>query len=630
MTDHPRSSYRLHLESPADGGGLVIASALATLVVMLAVTWAAGSAIAPRAPAPERLAFGVLGLVGLAWATMLQGPAHVGLLGRPWALRAIALALVAALLAWRRPSLRPGRIGWTPVAVAAGATVLLTYPAFLAATPRLWPSHGDMLWHQGWIRQLAAGVAAPGGVYAGEPNSYPWLYHSIAAWLMAALPGDLNAALLALDVAGVAAGWLGIWLLTRELGAPPAAATWAAGLFTAAAGFGWIWQHTPAALMHQNGVNLGPYHGDLVLFNVFMPSLGDVPPLIPRELSVCLAPLALWLLVRGLGRGPSALLWAAGAAIGFVFLIGPVAGGFCAAWAAVWAIRGHNPAVWRALLAATAVAAVWLVPLGLAYHRYGGFVSITHLQPVNPSPAQTVIALGVVLPLGAAGLLLIARRPCSISRAMIVLLVAVPAIACAGGALLGHGSSVLGTPALLRWARYVPLLALGLAVPAGVAADRLTRLAASSVRAGGVALAVGLAAVAVPSTVLATAAVVHHAYPVPFTCTSLPPAGALTAVSMRQPVADDVALNLFASTGGPSVFLKIVHSKVRFRTWLRRHPTQQQRKAWDRALFLHGVVPPGVEWVVASRAAAPLDGAGFVRAGSCRLGGRTYSLLHRS
>ena len=102
-----------------------------------------------------------------------------------------------------------------------------------------------MLWHQGWIRQLAAGVAGPGGVYAGEPNSYPWLYHSIAAWLMATLPGDLNAALLALDVAGVAAGWLGIWLLARELGAPPAAATWAAGLFTAAAGFGWIWQHTP-------------------------------------------------------------------------------------------------------------------------------------------------------------------------------------------------------------------------------------------------------------------------------------------------------------------------------------------------------------------------------------------------
>ena len=100
---------------------------------------------------------------------------------------------------------------------------------------------------------------------------------------------------------------------------------------------------------------------------------------------------------------------------------------------------------------------------------------------------------------------------------------------------------------------------------------------------------------------------------------------------MRQPVADDVAMDLFASTGGPSVFLKIVHSKVRFRTWLRRHPTQQQRKAWDRALFLHGVVPPGVD-----------VGGGQPRGGAARRRGiraapaaagwarRTYSVLHRS
>lgn len=606
----------------------MIASALATLVVVLAVAWVGGSAIAPRAPAAERLAFGALGLVGLAWATMLQGPAGVGLLGRPWALRALAIALAAALWAWRRPSLRPGPISWTPVAVAAATTALVTYPGFLAATPRLWPSHGDMLWHQGWIRQLAAGIPAPGGVYAGEPNSYPWLYHSLAAWLMA-LPGDLNAALLALGVAGVGAGFLGIWLLAREVGAPPAAATWAGGLFTAAAGFGWIWQHTPAALMHQNGTNLGPYHGDLVLFNVFMPSLGNVPPLIPREMSVCLAPLALWLLVRGLHRGPAGLLWAAGAAVGFTFLIGPVAGGFCAVWATVVAIRERNPAVWRAALAATAVAAVWLAPLGLSYHRYGGLVPITHLTPVNPTLPQTVIALGILLPLGAAGTIAIAARPHGITRATIVLLWAVPAIACAGGALLGHGGSVLGTPALLRWARYLPLLGLGLAVPAGVAADRLTRLAGASVRAGGAALGVALVAVAVPSTVLATAAVVHHAYPAPFACTTLPPASALTAVSIRQPAADVVAMDLFASTAAPSVFLRIVHSKVRFRTWLQRPPAQQQRKAWDRALFLHGVVPPGVSWVVASRAAAPLHRAGFVRAGSCRVGGHTYSLLRR-
>jgi hypothetical protein len=446
---------------------------------------------------------------------------------------------------------------------------------------------------------------------------------------MAALPGDLNAALLAADVAGVAAGWLGMWLLARELGARPAAATWGAALFTVAAGFGWIWQHTPAALMHQNGANLGPYHGDLVLFNVFLPSLGDVPPLIPRELAACLAPLALWLAVRGLGRGPATLLWAAGAAIGFVFLIGPLPGVFCAVWTGVLAIRARTAAAWRTAVAAAAVAAVWVVPLGLAYHRYGGFVSITHITPVNPSLAQTAVALGILLPLGVAGAVGVAARPRDVARGPIVLLLAVPAAACAAGALVGHDGSVFGTPALLRWARYLPMLALALAPPAGIAADRLVRLAGARLRLGGVAVAAGLAAVAVPSTVLATVAVVHHAYPVAFACTAPPAASALTAVAIRQPIADDVAMELFASTAAPSVFLKIVHSKVRFRTWLERPPTQPQRKAWARALLLHGVVPPGVSWVVAGGAAAPVQGAGFVRAGTCRLGSRTYTVLRR-
>jgi hypothetical protein len=293
------------------------------------------------------------------------------------------------------------------------------------------------------------------------------------------------------------------------------------------------------------------------------------------------------------------------------------------------AIAFRRAAVWRTVVAAVAVAAVWLVPLGLDYHRYGGFVSITHLTPVNPTLAQTVVALGILLPLAVGGTFAIAARPRGVDRTTVVLLWALPALACIGGALLGHGSSVLGTPALLRWARYLPVLGLGLAVPAGIAAERLTAFATRSARAGGAVVAVGLVAVAVPSTVLATAAVTRHAYPVPFTCTDPPSQSALTAVAIRQPVADDVAMDLFASTAAPSVFLRLVHSKVRFRTWLERPPTQQQRKARDRALLLHGIVPPGVSWVVSSRAAAPLRATGFVPAGTCRLGARTFSVLRR-
>src|SRR4029079_16569929 len=89
-------------------------------------------------------------------------------------------------------------------------------------------------------------------------------------------------------------------------------------------------------------------------------------------------------------RAAPAALWAAGAAIGFTFLIAPLAGGFCVAWAVVLALASRDLAVWRTAAAGVAVAAVWLVPLAIDYHRYGGFVSITHIAPVLPSPAQTI------------------------------------------------------------------------------------------------------------------------------------------------------------------------------------------------------------------------------------------------
>ncbi|HEY3764109.1 MAG TPA: hypothetical protein VGL44_03040, partial [Gaiellales bacterium] len=358
--------------------------------------------------------------------------------------------------------------------------------------------------------------------------------------------------------------------------------------------------------------------------NVFVPALGNVPPLIPRELSVCLAPLVLWLLVRGVGRGPHRILWAAGAAVGFVFLIGPVAGGFCAIWGVGLAGLARRAAVWRALVAAAVVAAVWLAPLAVAYHRYGGFVSITHITAVNPTLAQTLVALGIVLPLGVVGIIAVARRPEGMSPGAVVLLVAVPGAACALGAVLGHRSDLLGTPALLRWSRYLPFLALALAVPAGVAAQRLVGLARGVTRVAGLAAAVAVVAVAVPSTVLATDAVVRQPFPDQLACTALPAQSDLTAVAMRQPIADEVAMDVFADTGAGSVFLRIVHSKVRFKTWLERPPTQAQRKAWDHALLRRGAVPPGVSWVVASRAAAPLADSRLSSAGTCRLKGHVY------
>jgi hypothetical protein len=614
-------------EPPADEGDRMIGWALAALALLTAAAWTCGSCLAPGATAAERLGAGALAIVGLAWATMIQGPAGVDLLAHPWLMRAIALVAVAALLAWRRPSLRPGRIDLAAAAVAAAATALVAYPGLVAATGRLWPSHEDMLWHQGWIRQLAAGAPAPGGVYAGEPNSYPWLYHSLAAWIAQALPGGLDAALAALDVAAIAAGWLGLWLLARALGAGRAAAIWAAGLFTAAAGFGWVWQHGPAAVLHQNSINLGPYHGDLVLYNALVPALGNVAPLLPRELAVCLSPLALWLLVSGLAPGRERLLWAAGAAVGFVFVIDPQAGGFCAAWGVALAAVARRASAWRAAAAAAAAAAVWLVPLAADYRRYGGFVSITHLRPIEPTAAETVIALGIVLPLGLAGAAAVAARPGGVMRGAVMALAAVPVAAVLLAAAAG-GGELLGSPALLRWSRYLPYVVVGLCVPAGVAATRLTAAVRPVSRVLAAAVAAAMVAVAVPSTLLATAAVLRHPFPHGLTCTAWPAPDALTAVAARQPEADTIALALFSRTAAPALFLRRTTAKVRFRTWLDRPPSQLRRRQLRGRLVVSGEVPPGVSWVVADPALR-VDRSGFVAAGSCRIDGRGYVALQR-
>jgi hypothetical protein len=213
----------------------------------------------------------------------------------------------------------------------------------------------------------------------------------------------------------------------------------------------------------------------------------------------------------------------------------------------------------------------------------------------------------------------------------VVLLVVVPAIACAAGALVGQGQDVLGTPALLRWSRYLPYLGLGLAVPAGIAAHRITQaLARRPGRLAAAAGAVALVAVAVPSTVLATVADVQQHFPRPLVCTAWPQSTDLATVAIHQPRADQVSLELFANTAAPQVFLRLVRSKVRFRTFLDRPPTNQQRVAWYHTMMRDRILPPHVTWVVSSVFRSPAFKAeGFKRIGVCTIVGHTYDILQR-
>ena len=93
--------------------------------------------------------------------------------------------------------------------------------------------------------------------------------------------------------------------------------------------------HSPAAVLNSSAADLGTYHGDLVLSNALVPGMGNLPPLVPRDLGVCMVPLVLWAFVRALaGRSRTGLL-AAGSGGGLAFLCAPLAGIFLALWAAL-------------------------------------------------------------------------------------------------------------------------------------------------------------------------------------------------------------------------------------------------------------------------------------------------------
>src|SRR5438067_6867012 len=154
-----------------------------------------------------------------------------------------------------------------------------------------------MRWHAGWIRQLSAGITAPSGIYAHVPNSYPWLYHAIAAWL-ALLPGAMAETFWAMQVLAVGALCLGCWLLARELGLPARAACAAVALASLAGGVGWIWRHSPLAVASAAHYHVS--HGDFIVGAAVTPALAEMPAILPRDLAIALEPLTVWLVLRAL------------------------------------------------------------------------------------------------------------------------------------------------------------------------------------------------------------------------------------------------------------------------------------------------------------------------------------------
>jgi hypothetical protein len=490
-----------------------------------------------------------------------------------------------------------------PLVVATGAGAMLTAPGLHLAQLDIRASHGDMVWHAAWIHQLRGGFAAPGGFYAGQPNGYPWLYHAIAAWLAAALPGTVMDTFGVMQVLGIATGAVGVWLLARVMGAGRPASTWAVAVFLTAGSFGWA-PHVRADYAFQMpALGLGPFHGDPV--PAMTPALAFLSPMVPRDLGLALSPLLLWAAAAAAHAESRRAWWGVGFLGGIVFLVAPPAGIFCAIWAAGIAAVHRAWEAWRALAAGPLTASVWLVPLALAYRRYDGFVPVTDIQQVEPSAAQVLVALGVCLPLAAAGVAIMRRRR-SPATVDVAVMIAVPVVAVLLGATAGQADAFIrhgGPTALVRWLRYLPFLVVALCVPAGLAAEAAVAAVARRGRLAAVVVAGVLAVTVGGSTTLASASLWRSPYPTTLRCDRLPiDAHTRVAVIARESVGGPMASAIFARTGATFSYIGGDRLRVRFRSWLStRSPDQEVRQRWLRQALHGGPGPPDADVLVLER-----------------------------
>jgi hypothetical protein len=606
----------------------VSANAVLAALLLGAWIWVVGGALVPGRAGAERIAAGVMAVCTLAWVAMAAGAVGVGLLGSTAVTAGIGLLVAAAALLRRRPSLRAGGRAVAPVAVvvvAAGA--VLTAPALHLSLLDIRASHGDMIWHSGWIAQLRGGLSAPGGLYAGEPNGYPWLYHAIVAWLAAALPGTVSDSFQVMQLFGIGTGAVGVWLLARVTGAGRPASTWAVGVFLTAGAFGWAPDVRADFAFQMPTVGLGPFHGDPV--PAMTPALAFLAPTVPRDLGLALSPLLLWAAVKAARVERGRAWWGVGFLGGIIFLAAPPAGIFCGLWTAGIVVSHRTWGAWRALAASALTASVWLIPLGLAYRRYHGFVPVTQIDQVEPSAAQALIALGICVPLGIAGLAILTRRrsPASVD---IAVMIAIPAAAVLLGATVGQADAFIrhgGPTPLVRWLRYLPFLVLALCVPAGVAADAVVAACARRGRLVAVVAAGLLAVVVGGSTPLAAASLWRSPYPTTLTCTHLPiDAGTRVAVIARQSLAGPMASAIFARTGATFSYVSSERLRVRFRTWLATTPPRQDtRHEWLLRALGGGAAPPDADVLVLKRRKdAPQRG---VLLGRCRWNGSAWDIV---
>jgi hypothetical protein len=586
---------------------------LAGVAVGMLVVWIAGCSLAPGRPPSERLAWGVMAMLAVAWSTLWQPVLGVSWLGHR-TLMAVIVVVGTVVVAARTRAWRTAPDVRRPVVLVAAVALVVSVLPLVWAPSAVVPIT-DMQWHEGWIRQLVGGLPEPSGVYAHVPNSYPWLYHALAAWLEL-LPGGMVELYWALQAFAVGSLALGTWLLARELGLRGGPATWAVGFASLAGGVGWIWVHHPVAIVSAG--RYGLVHGDFLVGPAVTPALGDLPAILPRDLALALFPLTVWFALRAVAGRRMRDVAAAGALTGCLLLIGPVAAVVAVLVCGPVALRRRIPVKHAAIavVVAAVVVAPWLGRVALNYIRLGGFAPHQPLTSVTAS--QALVAMGVVLPIGLIGMVWMLRsRPAEIDLGVLVPLVAVPAVICLlTGLLPGH--SLAGVAPVVKLQRYLPFFVLALAMPAGWAADAV--LARMS-RGVAIVLVVAVIAAAGTSTVLTSiglAGAFRSAEPRGLHCRGAAPMGAgdvVAVVGMRRQATLVMNTSVFRSTGA-WLFYRAPPAQLRYRDVFSTIMGQGERAA-DIREIAQGRVPAGIDWVILPGAA---PGRSLVKVTSCRAG----------
>jgi hypothetical protein len=447
----------------------------------------------------------------------------------------------------------------------------------------------------------------------------------LSSWLEL-LPGGMAAMFWAQEAFSFVCLAGGVWLLGRKLRLTERESAMAILLAETAGGVGWLWIHHAVARFAPSASEIRTLHGDFVVSTSSVPSLEMLPPLYPRDLSLALAPVCIWCVLRGLESPRRPGLVAAGSLAGAVTLIGPVSA-FVVVVTAITLMAVHRRR-WVALACFVAsfvcVLLVWVVPFLIHLVRLHG------LEPKIARPGvsgfTTVTGTGLIVVLGLVGLILIRRGTSHVDGRSVVILVAVPSVIFLV-LLVFALRSVGGVGPLGRAQRYLPSLVLMLAFPAAITLVSVAKIS----RYASALVAVVIAASAC-SYVLATAGLVSltreyaahsalHCPPSPVITVGdqvavvnaphFPGANGVRWQRLRNAIDD----NVFRNTGA-FVLLRVPTSQLRYKGALTHTLSQGGRLLATRRLE-QGERVAGIQWILSP---IPANVTGSRLVGTCRIG----------